>query len=150
MSWYEAVAYAEFSHKSLPTIAHWYRAADIGSSPYVVPRSNFGGKALARAGEYKGVGTYGTYDMAGNAKEWCWNESALGQHFVLGGAWSEPAHMFTNNSDTRPAFDRNPLLGFRCIKVSGTIPPELLASKLRGMRDYSNVKPVSDEIIAPT
>jgi formylglycine-generating enzyme required for sulfatase activity len=26
VSWYEAVAYAEFLHKSLPTIAHWYRA----------------------------------------------------------------------------------------------------------------------------
>jgi dienelactone hydrolase len=54
--------------------------------------------------------------------------------------------MFTNNSDTRPAFDRGPLLGFRCIKVSGTIPPELLASKQRNTRDYSKIKPVSDEI----
>ena len=30
VSWYEAAAYAEFAGKSLPTIFHWYKAADIG------------------------------------------------------------------------------------------------------------------------
>ena len=146
VSWYEAAAYAEFCHKSLPTIVHWYKAADIGVSPYIVPQSNFGGRALARVGEYKGLGTYGTYDMAGNAKEWCWNESVSGQHYVLGGGWSEPAHMFTNNSDTRPAFDRSPDVGFRCVQYSGPIQPELLASAPNLGRDYTKEKPVSEQI----
>jgi formylglycine-generating enzyme required for sulfatase activity/dienelactone hydrolase len=146
VSWYEAAAYAEFVHKSLPTLAHWYKAADVRASPYIVPRSNFGGQALARVGEYKGLGTYGTYDMAGNAKEWCWNESVSGQHFVLGGAWSEPAHMFTNNSDTRSAFDRSPVIGFRCVRYSGSIQPALLAPMPRSGRDYSKAKPVSEEV----
>ncbi len=29
VSWYEAAAYAEFVGKSLPTLHHWYRAADL-------------------------------------------------------------------------------------------------------------------------
>jgi predicted esterase len=84
--------------------------------------------------------------MAGNAKEWCWNESVSGQHFVLGGAWSEPAHMFTNNSDTRSAFDRSPVIGFRCVRYSGSIQPALLAPMPRSGRDYSKAKPVSEEV----
>jgi formylglycine-generating enzyme required for sulfatase activity len=28
VSWYEAAAYAEFAGKSLPTVYHWYRAAE--------------------------------------------------------------------------------------------------------------------------
>jgi formylglycine-generating enzyme required for sulfatase activity/dienelactone hydrolase len=146
VSWYEAAAYAEFAKKSLPTITHWYTAADSYSSNYVVPRSNIGGKALARVGEFQGLGTYGTYDMAGNAKEWCWNEGTPGRHFVLGGSWSEPAHMFTNNSDTRPAFDRASDVGFRCVRYAGPLQPELLAPRTRAGRDYRNVKPVSEEL----
>ena len=37
VSWYEASAYAEFAGKSLPTIFHWARAANIGAARYVVP-----------------------------------------------------------------------------------------------------------------
>jgi hypothetical protein len=53
--------------------------------------------------------------------------------------------MFTNNSDTRPAFDRNPLIGFRCIKVSVRFRRNCWRPATQ-RRDYSNVKPVSDEI----
>ena len=31
--------------------------------------------------------------MAGNVKEWSWNESANGR-MILGGAWNEPGYMF--------------------------------------------------------
>ena len=31
----------------------------------------------------------GAYDMAGNAKEWCWNLSG-NKRYIMGGAWSEP------------------------------------------------------------
>ncbi len=34
---------------------------------------------------------YGTYDMAGNAKEWCWNATG-NKRYILGGAWNEPSY----------------------------------------------------------
>ena len=51
VSWYEAAAYAEFAGKSLPTISHWYLAADIRVSPLLIPASNFAGKGLAKRGQ---------------------------------------------------------------------------------------------------
>src|SRR5205807_1007836 len=68
VSWYEAVAYANWAGKSLPTIYHWARAATTWATPDIVPRSNFG-PALQRAGTSGGVSGFGLLDMAGNAKE---------------------------------------------------------------------------------
>ncbi|MCL7974010.1 MAG: formylglycine-generating enzyme family protein, partial [marine benthic group bacterium] len=42
VSWYEAAAYACFAGMSLPTVYHWYAAADPFSSNHVVPLSNYG------------------------------------------------------------------------------------------------------------
>src|SRR5205814_9246399 len=55
VSWYEAASYAEFAGKQLPTISHWYRAADPRSALFVVPASNLEGGALARVGQFKGI-----------------------------------------------------------------------------------------------
>ena len=67
----EAAAYAKFAGKSLPSVHHWRRAYGTGFSlPYVLPRSNFAGDGPALVGEYAGMGPFGTFDMAGNAREW--------------------------------------------------------------------------------
>ena len=42
VSWYEAVAYAEFAGKNLPTLYHWYKAAEPTAGLYIIPLSNFG------------------------------------------------------------------------------------------------------------
>jgi formylglycine-generating enzyme required for sulfatase activity len=69
VSWYEAAAYAAFAGKSLPTIYHWYRAANLGRFADILTVSNFSGNGPAPVGSYGGLGPFGTFDMAGNVKE---------------------------------------------------------------------------------
>src|SRR5262249_29882309 len=113
VSWYEAAAYAESVGKQLATVYHWQRAASPGLFADVTEMSNFAGTGPARTGAYKGVGPFGALDMAGNVKEWCWNEMA-GQRFILGGAWNEPAYMFSA-LDARSPWDRSVQNGVRCV-----------------------------------
>src|SRR5262249_50972453 len=114
VSWYEAAAYAAFAGKSLPTVYHWNRAAGTSFASRIVPASNFAGVALSPVGSYQGRGPYGTYDMAGNAKEWCWNASGS-KRFILGGAFNEPSYLF-GGADAQSPFAREPTDGFRLVK----------------------------------
>jgi len=147
ISWYEAAACAEFSGKSLPTVFHWFRAADCTRSSEIVPLSNFGNSGPAPVGKYQGLSLYGTYDMAGNVREWCFNASGE-DRFIRGGAWSDPVYMFSQ-LDAKSPFDRSSTNGFRCVRYL-TSEPEAAKAKepimLRPPRDYSKEKPVSDEI----
>ncbi|UCF63843.1 MAG: protein kinase, partial [bacterium] len=54
VSWYEAVAYAEFRGKSLPTIFHWDRVAFTWASPNIVPLSNIAGTELKVVNDRQG------------------------------------------------------------------------------------------------
>lgn len=75
VSWYEAAAYAAFAGKALPTTYHWYRASGaFGIFSEILRVSNFGGRGPARVGASGSLGPFGTHDMAGNVKEWTWNE----------------------------------------------------------------------------
>ena len=90
VSWYEAAAYAAYVGKDLPTVYEWSRAAGAWATSQLVPLSNFKGNGLVAVGAMGGVGPFGTVDMAGNAKEWCWNASD-GKRYILGGAFNEPS-----------------------------------------------------------
>jgi formylglycine-generating enzyme required for sulfatase activity/dienelactone hydrolase len=144
VSWYEAAAYAAFAGKSLPTLSHWFLAADIRVSPLLIPASNFAGKGLASVGSYSSIGPYGTYDMAGNAQEWAWNETDDGFRFILGGAWSSPTYQF-NQPDAKPPFDRGAANGFRCAQYPTPPRASQFEAVRRTFRDYSREKPVGDE-----
>ncbi|MBZ5616948.1 MAG: protein kinase [Acidobacteriia bacterium] len=146
VSWYEAAAYAEFVGKSLPTIYHWSLAAGIPSVSAIVPASNFSGKGLAAVGSYGGVGPFGTYDMAGNAKEWCLNATGE-KRYILGGAWNEPSYMF-NDADAQPSFSRANNFGFRLVKLIGQIPAAVIAPVVWPYRDFIREKPVSDTVFS--
>jgi eukaryotic-like serine/threonine-protein kinase len=125
ISWYEAAAYAEFAGKSLPTIYHWSRAANMQSTNGDIVRfSNFSGKGPTRISASRGLGDFGTYDMAGNIKEWCWNQAGSSR-YAMGGAWNEGTYQF-GLADARPPFDRSTALGFRCVKYI-TPPPKAFA-----------------------
>jgi DNA-binding winged helix-turn-helix (wHTH) protein len=115
VSWYEAAAFARWAGKSLPTIYHWARAADLRLSGHVVPASNADGKCLRAVGATGGITHGGTTDMAGNVKEWVSNSTGS-KRYILGGAWNEPVYMFTN-WDVQSPFTRHPNSGIRCIKV---------------------------------
>jgi dienelactone hydrolase len=107
--------------------------------------SNFGNKGPAPAGAFKGLGEYGTYDMAGNVKEWCWN-GVGDRRYILGGAWNEPNYMYSN-ADARLPFDRSANNGLRLMKAEASpVPARTLEPIARLVRDYSLERPVSDEV----
>jgi formylglycine-generating enzyme required for sulfatase activity/pimeloyl-ACP methyl ester carboxylesterase len=153
VSWYEAVAYCRSEGKMLPTVSHWARAALSPAelfaplAPAIIPLSNFGGKGPAQVGSFRGVGPYGTYDMAGNVREWSWNESGDGGRWILGGAWSDPVYLFVE-PPSLPPFDRSATNGFRCARYrSDTARPDpLLARAERYSRNHRTASAVSDEV----
>jgi eukaryotic-like serine/threonine-protein kinase len=148
VSWYEAAAYAEFAGKQLPTVYHWSKAGVIGGNygGTVLLSSNFSEQSVAPVGYYQSFGDYGTYDMAGNVREWCWNEAVEGTKYILGGAWSDPQYTFASSIWAVP-FDRSPGNGFRCMKnkPGTTISKKACDSIISQARDYSKETPVSDE-----
>ena len=124
VSWYEAAAYAEFVGKRLPTVSHWEAAVNVEESGFYLWGSNFSGR-LAPVGSYPGaINGSGLFDLAGNAREWCYNEAG-NLRVTLGEAATEAVHYF-NWLAPRPPFDRSPETGFRCIRnVKGPVPEVL-------------------------
>jgi formylglycine-generating enzyme required for sulfatase activity/cephalosporin-C deacetylase-like acetyl esterase len=147
ISWYEAAAYAAFAGKSLPTIFHWNRAAGPFSASFIVPASNFGTSGILPVGSKPDMSPWGNYDMAGNVKEWIWNEADPGKHYVLGGAWDDPNYMFVDPDAQSPLL-RAPNIGFRCVKYidPSAVPAVALAAMPSPRRDLSHEKPVSDAL----
>jgi eukaryotic-like serine/threonine-protein kinase len=145
VSWYEAAAFAEFAGKSLPTIHHWQRAALAWLAPMVVPLSNFGGTGPVPVGQYPGLGPFGTSDMAGNVREWCWNEAREGTRYILGGAWDDERFAF-GELDRRPPLDRSAQNGFRCVRYAQLPPAHFTAPLIQQTRDYTIEKPVPDDV----
>jgi dienelactone hydrolase len=163
ISWYEAAAYAEFVGKNLPTGYHWNMARggyttliqvpQLGGYAIFAPFSNFRGKGPVPVGSLPGITSYGAYDMAGNVREWCWNETPKGRS-IRGGAWDDNTYMFSALSQA-PPMDRSARNGFRCVLYPdlGKIPASAFQmAKLTGgpffgeTVDFYKNKPVPDPI----
>jgi len=98
-------------------------------------------------GSLPGTTAYGAYDMAGNVREWCWNEIEQGR-LVRGGAWNDNTYMFGNLSHA-PPFDRSFKNGFRCALYPDPekIPESVFSLIEPGETiDYYKEKPVPDPI----
>jgi len=154
VSWYEAAAYCRFRGKELPTAYHWYRAAGSivefweSVSSAIVHSSNFAGRELASVGRFGSLGPHGTYDMAGNAREWLWTQGSLGR-WVAGGAFDEPRYLYLQ-PDEAPPTDRSPATGFRCVRPAqaGPANDELRLPVVAQAVDYAAMKPIGDAAYA--
>ncbi len=121
VSWYEAAAFAEYTGKSLPTNTHWdvarggltpmLESPQLGGFAVLAPFANFGDQGPVAVGSLPGITAFGAYDMAGNVREWCWNETPEGR-VVRGGAWSDNTYAF-NVARQAPPMDRSAKNGIR-------------------------------------
>jgi len=144
VSWYEAAAHCRSVGKTLPTIYHWYKATAQDQLSDILRFSNFANKGPVPVESIQGLGDYGTYDMAGNVKEWCWNATG-DRRYILGGSWDEPTYMFRLRRDAQLPFERLPTHGIRCARIDDP-PPALLAPWSRGSPEVH--EPVTDEVFA--
>jgi eukaryotic-like serine/threonine-protein kinase len=142
VSWFEAAAYCAFTGRSLPTVYHWFRAIGQEQVSDILPHSNMNGTAKAPAGAFRGLSAYGTYDMAGNVKEWAWNEVG-GDRYILGGAWNEPGYLFRHLIADDP-WTREATHGFRCTTYIEPPDPQLL-EPVAPLHEYPRPEPVSDD-----
>ncbi len=147
VSWYEAAAYACFVGKSLPTVYHWFTAADPFSSNHVVPQSNYSRVGVAPVGQYMGQTRDGIYDMAGNVREWAQNPDGEAR-YILGGGWNDPEYAF-NDAITSPAFDRSGENGIRLVSYPDDTNLAAASAPIeKAFRDYAAEKPVSDDVFS--
>ena len=153
ITWYEALAYARFRGNSLPPMHHWAKAAyppEEGIAPIaprLLPDSNFDRKGLNKVGK-QGLGPYGTYDMAGNAREWVWNIFG-GVGLSLGGSYSDPVYT-SSMQNPLPRFDRSPINGFRTVKLLNPRDMNPFGDPIRRSQPKppSFYKPMNDEIFS--
>ena len=144
VSWFEAAAYAAYSKKELPAFAQWYKMAPEEVARHIVPMSNISTNGVA-AGKYSGLGPYGTYDTAGNVREWVLNPVDKDLRFILGGSWRSPSYMHYTPEAASP-FDRSETDGFRCVQNLAPLAAAILGEVKRTMRDFTTFKPADDEV----
>jgi class 3 adenylate cyclase/formylglycine-generating enzyme required for sulfatase activity/dienelactone hydrolase len=146
ISWYEAMAYAKWAGKKLPTVYQWSLVANTINTWGIIPKSNFNGTGTVAVGSLDGISTWGVYDIAGNAREWCLNESnKRGDRFILGGGFNDPTYAY-NDGYIQSVMDRSVSNGFRCVKeLPGDTTIASTSGKLEfAFRDYKLEKPVDE------
>ena len=146
VSWFEASAYAAWAGKSLPTVFHWRLAAQQSVFSEILLWSNFDSKGPVPVGTSGGIGPNGTYDMAGNVREWCINRNR-DTRYILGGAWSEPDYLY-RSTDSADPHDRLLINGFRCMLTSEPPPATALIEIEYTVVDHRGDTAIDDEAFA--
>jgi formylglycine-generating enzyme required for sulfatase activity len=155
VSWYEAVAYATYRGKQLPTAFQWEKAARDGrvawADAIMLPwgvstagwgptLANFNSGATVPADAMPfGISPYGAYAMAGNVAEWLLNPAGEGRA-ATGGSWEGPLHPFGEFTGLDP-FHASDALGFRLVYLE--------SDRQRLSRDQGAI-PIASEPVVPT
>lgn len=143
VSWFEAHAYCRYRDKELPTLFHWSAANRQEQLSDIVRVSNFG-DAPAAVGNRRALSDFGTYDMAGNVREWVFNASATGR-YVLGGAWSDPTYSFNFDAESNDPWVRAATNGLRCARYPAPLDAALTRTLILDERQQAPAA-VSDEL----
>jgi len=135
VSWSDAVSYAKWAGKRLPTGKEWEWAARGGLKDKLYSwgddeglardYSNFEGiggrdkwNETAPVGSFK-ANDYGLHDMAGNVFEWCadWYDRSLDHKVIRGGSWDHNSNALgvANRHGGRRVHGRLNRIGFRCV-----------------------------------
>ena len=158
VSWYAAMAYAQWEGKRLPIEAEWEKAARGGLISKKYTWGNLLDSDKANYGENIGnttpVGTfpangYGLYDMAGNVWEWCLDEydadfySVSPRHNPLaGGTVNNIVSDFTNVKSVRVLRGGSWVSNDKFVRVSDrTRFTPKITNKSRGFRCVKPVTP---------
>ncbi|XVU30628.1 SUMF1/EgtB/PvdO family nonheme iron enzyme [Actinoplanes sp. CA-054009] len=129
VTWHDAMAYASWCRKSLPTAKQWEKAArgprgDLypwgdKQTPAKCNVRESGICATTPVGRYhSGVSAYGVYDLCGNTWEWSATRTTEARYQLKGGAFTSPfmrvtPHLFNDAASTMLDDDT----GFRCVTL---------------------------------
>jgi dienelactone hydrolase len=118
ISWYEAAAYAEFVGKQLPAFAHIEQAKEFVriDSWLEYSRSNLESDGPRPVGTDRAMSTTGVYDLIGNVREWCSNDSGNRQKCTTGAGWPDSSY-HAGWIIPKSAWDRDATNGFRLVRT---------------------------------
>ena len=150
ISWYEAMAYANYKEMSLPNVYQWAAAATLSSSSSFMYNSNFSQNQLIEAGSSQNSNYYGLYDIAGNVREWIVNSLSDDSSIkgILGGSFKDEPYYY-NDYFGQSSMDRSIGNGIRLVK---NLKSEYKSNENANdqyyvkVRDFLNEENVSDDV----
>src|SRR5690606_38439360 len=109
------------------------------------PFSNLATDGPVPVGSLPGITAFGAYDLAGNVREWCSNDTPQGK-LVRGGAWSDNPYRFAAFSQAPPMM-RDAEYGFRTVLYPDGEKPRAAFAEvpITGRKDVYAYEVVSDE-----